>query len=113
MQAPSPRQFNPAIPPALEQILLKVLSKEPSARYRTADQFGRVLMTFNRTTTVTSVPEIIPPRTPHRPQPAPTRLPAQRQATCKISFDPARFPSSQPAQAHRQACLSTHGNNSN
>jgi len=43
---PSPRAFNPQIPMALELILLKVLSKEPAARYRTADQFGRVLTTF-------------------------------------------------------------------
>jgi len=43
---PSPRTLNPAISPALEQILLKVLAKEPSARYRTADQFGRVLVSF-------------------------------------------------------------------
>lgn len=47
--APSPREFNPEIPPALEQIILKVLSKEPSARYRTADQFGRVLVSFTET----------------------------------------------------------------
>lgn len=40
---PSPRAFNPSISPALDQIILKVLAKEPSARYRTADQFGRVL----------------------------------------------------------------------
>jgi serine/threonine protein kinase len=45
---PSPSRFNPEIPPQLEQILLKVLSKEPSARYRTADQFGRVLVTFTQ-----------------------------------------------------------------
>jgi len=45
---PSPRKLNPAIPPTLEQILLKVLSKEPSARYRTADQFGRVLVSFTQ-----------------------------------------------------------------
>jgi serine/threonine protein kinase len=43
---PMPRQLNPEIPPALEQIILKVLAKEPAARYRTADQLGRVLMTF-------------------------------------------------------------------
>jgi serine/threonine-protein kinase len=43
----SPRKFNPAIPIALEQIVLKVLSKEPSARYRTADQLGRVLINFS------------------------------------------------------------------
>ena len=58
---PSPRQFNPSIPAALEQILLKVLSKEPSARYRTADQLGRVLMTFNRAPTASPVAESIPP----------------------------------------------------
>jgi serine/threonine-protein kinase len=43
---PAPRSLNPDIPPTLEQILLKVLSKEPSARYRTADQLGHVLATF-------------------------------------------------------------------
>ncbi len=43
---PSPSKLNPAIPPSLEKIVLKVLSKEPSARYRTADQFGRILRRF-------------------------------------------------------------------
>lgn len=48
-QPTPPRRINPDIPPALESILLKVLSKEPSARYRTADQLGRVLLTFSNT----------------------------------------------------------------
>jgi serine/threonine protein kinase len=39
----APRELNPAISSELEQFLLKVLSKEPAARYRTADQLGRVL----------------------------------------------------------------------
>lgn len=39
----APRRYNPQIEPALEQIILKVLSKEPSQRYRSADQLGRVL----------------------------------------------------------------------
>lgn len=43
---PAPRQLNPMIPAELEQILLKVLSKVPAARYRTADQFGRVLVNY-------------------------------------------------------------------
>lgn len=38
-----PRELNPFLPPTLEEVVLKVLSKEPSARYRTADQLGRVL----------------------------------------------------------------------
>jgi len=46
VRPPSPRTYNSEIPPALEQIILKVLSKEPSARYRTADQLGRVLIAF-------------------------------------------------------------------
>lgn len=42
-----PSRLNPSIAPALERIMLKVLSKEPSGRYRTADQFGRVLINFS------------------------------------------------------------------
>ena len=40
---PSPRRFNPSISIPLEQVLLKVLAKEPASRYRTAEQLGRVL----------------------------------------------------------------------
>lgn len=48
-QAPiPPRRLNSSIPPALEQIILKVLSKEPSSRYRTADQLGRILISFSQ-----------------------------------------------------------------
>ncbi|MDQ3004189.1 MAG: protein kinase [Chloroflexota bacterium] len=41
-----PSEYIPDIPSALEEIMLKVLSKEPAARYRTADQLGRVLLRF-------------------------------------------------------------------
>jgi serine/threonine-protein kinase len=41
-----PRHVRASISPALEQIVLKVLAKEPASRYRTADQFGRVLVSF-------------------------------------------------------------------
>jgi serine/threonine-protein kinase len=39
-------EYVPDVPSALEEIIMKVLSKEPSARYRTADQLGRVLQKF-------------------------------------------------------------------
>jgi serine/threonine-protein kinase len=41
-----PMELNKDIPTALNEIMLKVMSKEPAARYRTADQLGRVLLTF-------------------------------------------------------------------
>jgi serine/threonine-protein kinase len=56
---PSPSQINPAVPAALEQVLIKVLSKEPSARYRTADQLGRVLATINQPSNTTAPAPVI------------------------------------------------------
>ncbi|OQX63266.1 MAG: hypothetical protein B5M51_05200 [Anaerolinea sp. 4484_236] len=58
-----PRELNPAISPTLEKIILKVLSKEPAARYRTADQLGRILINFTQTTKRTEMTEqlTIPP----------------------------------------------------
>lgn len=43
----SPRKFNPEITPGLEQVVLKVLSKQPHSRYRTCDQFGHILLSFS------------------------------------------------------------------
>jgi serine/threonine protein kinase len=40
---PTLTSVNPALPQELDRILSKVLAKEPSARYRTADQLGRIL----------------------------------------------------------------------
>lgn len=57
-----PRQLNHAISPELERIILKVLAKEPAARYRTADQLGRVLITFTEKPPTTA--------TPRRPSPS-------------------------------------------
>jgi serine/threonine-protein kinase len=44
----SPKAIDPEVPEALDQIIMKVLSKEPSGRYRTADQLGRVLATYSQ-----------------------------------------------------------------
>jgi serine/threonine protein kinase len=47
---PRPSEINPAVPEQMEQIVYKVLSKEPSGRYRTADQLGRVLTAYRENT---------------------------------------------------------------
>jgi len=42
------RQLNPDVPLQVEQIVRKVMAKEPAARYRTADQLGRILDSYRR-----------------------------------------------------------------
>ncbi len=100
---PPPRQLEPSIPPALEEIMLKVLDKEPVARYRTADQLGRVLMTFSRTTTFSAVSEVVrtPPTTasPARPSVRQTPPPSvARPAVSASQTIPPPRPASQPVQ---------------
>lgn len=70
-----PRAFNPAIPPALEQIILKVLSKEASGRYRTADQLGRILLNFSHSADPYAAN--IPPLAPQQMMPAQNHIPSQ------------------------------------
>jgi len=62
-EPPPISEMLPEVPAALEQILLKVLAKEPAQRYRTADQLGRVLMNFGNTRSAPSLaltPEAAP-----------------------------------------------------
>ena len=40
--------INPAVPIQIEQIIRRVMAKDPAARYRTADQLGRALMDYRR-----------------------------------------------------------------
>jgi serine/threonine-protein kinase len=79
-----PRRLNPAIPPALEQIVLKVLSKEPAARYRTADQLGRVLLNFSESTLKAGVPAAAQ-GVSVQPAPAPSPQPISQQEKRVVS----------------------------
>lgn len=56
----TPHEINPDMPLALEHIILRALAKEPSTRYRNADQMGRVLITFSQKSN--AVPEVTPPK---------------------------------------------------
>lgn len=84
-KTPTPiREYLPDISPELEQIVAKVLSKEPARRYRTADQFGRVLETFGNRKSAPK-PKLEPvsqPRSiPQTPLPAPPIAPEPEPAT--------------------------------
>lgn len=70
-----PSELNPFISDALEKIILKVLSKEPAARYRTADQLGRVLLTFSKKAQADT--EMMPPATAAKPSPASNEIDAR------------------------------------
>jgi len=71
----------PEISPTLERILTKILSKEPSQRYRSADQLGRVLLNFGNTK---SAPELA-----LTPEAAPV---ATAASSVKATASPARVP---------------------
>lgn len=91
-----PRRLNRDIPPALEQIILKVLSKEPAQRYRSADQLGRLLAPF------ASQPENLHPFPAEQPQTsvAPPYIPqAQVAANSRPRPIQAQPPQSPPANA--------------
>lgn len=87
---PVPSSVNPEIPRAINDILLKVLAKEPAARYRTADQFGRVLLSFAS-----------------NPPPPRAGLPNQLEMTVPLAQPPPVRPSPQirvnPEEAIRPA----------
>ncbi len=94
MSPQPPSQINPAITAELEQIMMKILAKEPAARYRTADQLGRVLMTFGQTNKSPAVRLT----TPVPPDPGPTlQLPTQ-QAAFEPSTNPRRERPPRPAR---------------
>jgi serine/threonine-protein kinase len=86
-------EYLPDIPASLEQIVDKVLSKEPSARYRTADQLGRVLLRFGTETQPEPVPELslTPEASPtYQPEPEPvyhTDLQPEPTASSSIDID--------------------------
>lgn len=45
---PHIRDFNPNVPANLDWVINKVMSKEPAARYRTAEQLGRILISYQK-----------------------------------------------------------------
>jgi serine/threonine-protein kinase len=64
---PHVTEFNPNVPETLSQIVYKVMSKEPSARYRMADQLGHVLESYRdrgREQTMSNVAPANPRQTP-------------------------------------------------
>jgi eukaryotic-like serine/threonine-protein kinase len=81
------RILNPEIPPELEEVVVKILAKEPTARYRTADHLGRILSSLELKTA--------PPVLPAEPVSIPTIYP---QSTAPYLANHANHVSPAPPQ---------------
>ncbi len=101
---PNASDVNPNVPVHLDRILQKVMSKEPASRYRTADQLGRILISYRRQGQLTTdqVPEV----DHEEPQPdtaatLPPSQPLQPPVYAAPVFDPQRIapPNTPPPQA--------------
>jgi eukaryotic-like serine/threonine-protein kinase len=100
-----PHRYNPQIPPAVEQIVMKVLSKEPAARYRTADQLGSVLQSINIRSeehTISQTPLVSQPRVSARPRPAPAVSTVEKNPSAPVSM-PAPVPLTLPPRVQTSA----------
>ena len=95
-----PKVLNPDIPDTLNQILLKVLQKEPSARYRTADQLGRVLLTITNPTSLTTPVASFPDAPTLAPTSFPTTHPPPEVFTEPAPLSRESY-SNSPATSHR------------
>lgn len=94
-----PGQLNQEITPALEKIVLKVLAKEPAARYRTADQLGHILETLEQPAVST---ETYPDSSPARPASQPMVAGANEPQVVQAPWMPPP-PTSQRKPAQSQS----------
>lgn len=80
-RVPLVTEVNPAVPETLSQIVYKVMSKEPAARYRTADQLGAVLESYLDRGRNQTMPNAQPyhPQQPSVPQASMPQYPSQQQ----------------------------------
>jgi eukaryotic-like serine/threonine-protein kinase len=94
-RVPMATEVNASIPETLSQIVYKVMSKEPSARFRTADQLGHVLESYRdrgKEQTFSSAPAV------HPPPPPPAEVPPRAPFSQAQPPQPQPLPFSQPAQ---------------
>jgi serine/threonine protein kinase len=94
--------LRPSVPTPVAKIVQKVLAKEPSARYRTAEQLGRILKSFYResaqlTRAMPAQPaqpvqpaQQITPQAAARPRPAPVQPAVQPRPPSIAAVTPRR-----------------------
>jgi serine/threonine protein kinase len=83
---PSLMDVDPALPQELDRIIRKVLSKEPAARYRTADQLGRILEKYRQRGQQPTAAFVVKPSVVSSPPPEPE--PTIRSARTTVQGEP-------------------------
>ena len=95
---PLASDLNPAVPPQLDQIINKVLAKEPAGRYRTAGQLGRILSAYRERSLADTSAMSLPP--------AETAVPVSELPTQILTRpEPAHDTPARPMQPIRQTAV--------
>ncbi len=98
---PPPRRFNPNIPPDLEQIVLKSLSKNPTQRYANAAAFAQILRNFeSQAQGATSVVPRSPQPNPNAPRRSPLMPPPADQIYTEANQQRMRQPQTYDQQSY-------------
>src|SRR5215212_4027023 len=89
-EPPPPRMYNPRIPPQLEALVLRALSKEPADRPASAREFAQLLANYRD---IGEQATVVRPVQPRPPQPQVNQRPlAPRTATSTTSPRPVLLP---------------------
>jgi serine/threonine-protein kinase len=99
-RVPLVTEFNPNVPEALAQVIYKVMSKEPAARYRIADQLGHVLAEYRDRGRAGTIGVSQPPQ-PSAPLPGQPAAQPPRQPSV-VPQPPIPFSQQQPAAPQQQ-----------
>jgi serine/threonine-protein kinase len=96
---PPVSRFNPNVPRQLEDIIKKVLAKEPAGRYRTGGQLGRILSTYRDSSQQATPPR--PPAEMDTPPPGQRGGPGYTVAVIPQQDEPAGRAGRRPQTAAR------------
>jgi serine/threonine-protein kinase len=94
---PPPRMYNPRIPPQLESLVLRALSKEPDGRPTTAREFARQLAGYRNIGDQATVVGPAAPRPAAQPAARPAPQPIPRSAASGTTSPRPVLPPARPA----------------
>lgn len=98
---PHVMDFNPRVPVHLDRIIYKVMSKDPAARYRTADQLGRILISYKQQGNDPTIDQ--PVVNAGALPPAPVIAPSASQSAAPMGNTPPPISPSQPITSNPPA----------